>query len=319
LGGRKESIKKLMNMAKKKVLIAYYTQSGQLKEILDQFISPFKSDENYEFFFYQIQPVNDYPFPWTSQQFFDSFPESVTEVGCEIKTFPSPLKQKYDMVVLGFQTWYLSPSIPTMAFLQSSEFKELVQDTPVITINACRNMWFMAQRSIRKYLNEANAKYIGHLVLFDKVNNLTSVVTIMHWSFTGKKDKKWGWLPKPGISDTDIENSYLFGKLLKENWESGQLDHLQQEYINNKGVQVLPHLMSMEHKAKRIFKIWTKYVLKKGGPGNPQRQGRLKMFKNYLLLMIFLMAPIATLVFYLTYPLFFIRIRRNVKFYQSVS
>lgn len=305
-------------MEKKKVLVAYYSQSGQVREILDRFLSPFESDENYEFFFHQIQPVNDYPFPWTSEQFFDSFPEAVTEVGCDLKPYPPQLKQKYDLIILGFQTWFLSPSIPTTAFLQSQDFKNSAKDTPIITINACRNMWFMAQRSIRKYLNEAQAKYVGHLVLFDKVNNLTSVITIMHWAFTGRKDRKWGWLPKPGVSDEDIQNSNVYGEILKAKWEKNKLDELQEGYIANNGVQILPHLMSMEHKAKRIFKIWTKFVLKKGGPSNPARAGRLKLFKNYLLLMIFLMAPIATIVFYITYPLFFLRIRRNIKFYQSL-
>lgn len=316
MGGREKP--KLMIMEKKKVLVAYYTQSGQVREVIDRFLSPFNTDQNYEFFFHQIQPINDYPFPWTNEQFFDSFPESVTEVGCDLKAMPASLKQKYDLIILGFQTWYLSPSIPTTAFLQSEDFKDLAVETPIITINACRNMWFMAQRSIRKYLAEAKAHYVGHLVLFDKVNNLTSVLTIMHWSFTGRKDRKWGWLPKPGVSDEDIQNSNSYGKILKEKWETGHLGELQTEFIAHNGVQVLPHLMSMEHKAKRIFMIWTKFVLKKGGPGNPARTGRLKMFKNYLLLMIFLMAPLATLVFYLTYPLFFIRIRKNIKYYQSV-
>lgn len=306
-------------MEKKKILVAYYSQSGQVREVINRFLSPFESDENYEFFFHQIKPVNDYPFPWSSEQFFDSFPEAVTEVGCDLKIFPLQLKQKYDLIILGFQTWYLSPSIPITAFLQSQDFKDLAKETPIITINACRNMWFMAERSIRKYLKEAKANYVGHLVLFDKVNNLTSVITIMHWSFTGRKDEKWGWLPKPGVSDEDIQNSNVYGEILKEKWESGQLEELQHEYIANNGVQVLPHLMSMEHKAKRIFKVWTKFVLKKGGPGNPARSGRLKMFKNYLLLMIFLMAPIATVVFYITYPLFFLRIRKNIRYYQSVN
>mgnify|MGYP005841656051 CR=1 FL=1 len=302
----------------KKILIAYYTQSGQIKEILDSFTKPFENNENYEFYYHQIKPVNDYPFPWTSNEFFDAFPESVKEVGCKLQAFPEELNQNYDLIIIGLQAWYLSPSIPIAAFLQSQDFKTLANNTAVITINACRNMWFMAHRSIRKFIEEAQAKYIGHLVLFDKVNNLVSVVTIMHWAFTGRKDKKWGFLPKPGIKDEDISGSEKYGQLLKDKWEDGQLNTLQQSYKDHHGVQVLPHLMSMETKAKRIFKIWTKFVTKKGGPGNPARQKRLILFKYYLLFMIYFLSPIATLIFYLTYPLFFLRIKKQIKFYQSV-
>lgn len=305
-------------MDKKKVLVAYYTQSGQLKEILDRFVSPFKSDDSYEFYYHQIQPVHDYPFPWTSDQFFDVFPESVTEMACELKPMPADLKQKYDLIILGLQVWYLSPSIPITAFLQSEDFKSIANNTPLITINACRNMWFMAQRSIKNYIQQAKAKYTGHVVLFDKVNNLTSVITIMYWAFTGRKDQMWGIWPKPGISDQDILGSSRYGYILKKEWEADKLSQVQEEFLKNDGVLVLPHLMSMEHKAKRIFKIWTQFVLKKGMAGDPKRVKRLRLFKYYLLFMIYLLSPIATVVFYLSYPLFYFRIKKNIKFYQSV-
>lgn len=308
-----------MNNKTKKVLVAYYSQSGQIREIIDSFLKPFENNETYEFYFHQIKPVKDYPFPWSSDQFFDAFPEAVLETGCELQAFPKELKMQYDMIIIGLQVWYLSPSIPITAFLKSDDFKELAANTPLITINACRNMWFMAQKSTRKYIEEAQANYKGHLVLFDKVNNLVSVVTIMHWAFTGRKDKKWGFLPKPGIKDNDIAGAEKYGRLLKENWEADRLDSLQADFVKNDGVIVLPHLMSMEHKAKRIFKIWTAFVTKKGGRENPARIGRLRMFKYYLLFMIYFISPIATLVFYLTYPLFYRRIKKQMRFYQSVS
>lgn len=302
----------------KKVLVAYYTQSGQIKEIIDSFLKAFENNKSYEFYFHQIKPVNDFPWPWTGDQFFDAFPESVLETGCELQPMPEDLKMQYDLVILGLQVWYLSPSIPITAFLQCDDFKEIVKDTPLITINGCRNMWFMAQRSIRKMIDAAKAKYTGHLVLFDKVNNLTSVITVLHWAYTGRKDKKWGILPKPGISEEDIIGVEKFGLIFKEQWENNNIGSLQKEFVKNGGVKVLPHLMSMEHKAKRIFKIWTSFVTKKGDAGNPARQGRLKLFKYYLLFMIYFLSPIATLVFYLTYPLFFIRIKKQIKFYKSV-
>lgn len=306
-------------METKKVLIAYYSQSGQMREIIDQFISPFRHDVTYKFFFHEIKPVKEFPFPWTSRQFFDVFPESVTEVGCELQPIPNELKQSYDLIIIGLQVWYLSPSIPITAFLKSEEFKELANQTPVITLNGCRNMWFMAQRSIRGFMDAAQAKYVGHLVWFDKVNNLVSVITIMHWAFTARKDKKWGILPRPGVKDKDIEKGKVFGAALKMFWELDKLPELQDEFIKLGGVQVLPHLMSMEHKAKRIFKIWTRLSLKQGGPGTPKRDAVLVAFKYYLLFMIYFLSPIATLVFYLTYPLFYSRIKRNIAYYQSVK
>jgi len=303
----------------KKILLAYYSQSGQINEILDNFISPFVGDQEYELFYHQITPLHDYPFPWTSEAFFDVFPESVTEVACELHPMPQSLKQDYDMIILGLQVWYLSPSIPVTAFLQSDDFKDIAKNTNVITVNACRNMWTQAQESVVKYLLEASANYRGHLVLFDQTNNFISVLTIMYWAFTGKKDKMWGFMPKPGVSDRDIKRISYFGELLKDYWEKDRLNELQAIYIKAKGAIVRPYLMSMEHKGKRIFKIWTKIILKKGGPKNPKRIFSLKVFKYYLLVMIYLVSPIVTLGFFITYPIFYRQIRKKINKYQSVD
>jgi len=302
----------------KKILVAYYTQSGQVKEILDHYLIPFKDDVKYELFYHQIKPVNDYPFPWTSEEFFDVFPESVTETGCDLQAMPQELIQEYDLIILGVQVWYLSPSIPITAFLKSRDFKTIAKNTSVITINGCRNMWFKAHDSIIKYLQQTQAKHQGHLVLFDKNNNLLSVITVMYWAFTAKKDKMWGIFPKPGIADEDIKGVKIFGQMLKDFWQKDQLDLLQGSYMQAGGIAVLPHMMSMEYKAKRIFKIWTKLVLKKGGPRNPKRSRRLSIFKYYLLFMIYFISPIVTLFFYITYPLFYKKIKKKMIKYQEV-
>ena len=303
----------------KKILIVYYTQSGQVKEVLDEFILPFVGDEEYELFYHQIKPVNNFPFPWSSELFFDAFPESVTEAGCELQAMPLDLKQNYDLIVLGLQVWYLSPSIPITAFLQSDDFKEIANDTNLITINACRNMWTQSQEVVVKHIKKAKANYIGHLVLFDRTNNFSSVLTIMYWAFTGKKDQMWGFMPKPGVSDKDIKGVLTYGKMLKEHWQNNQLKDLQSAYIKSNATIIKPYLMSMEQKGKRIFKIWSKVILKKGGPGNSKRVFSLKLFKYYLLIMIYLVSPIVTLGFFITYPLFYRRIQRKINKYQSVD
>ena len=33
---------------------------------------------------------------------------------------------------------------------------------------------------------------------------------------TGKKDRKWGIFPKPGVSDEDIKDASVFGETVKE-------------------------------------------------------------------------------------------------------
>lgn len=63
----------------KRILVIYYTQSGQLKEIADNFVAPFQK-QGILVDFYEIQMETPYPFPWTNESFFGAFPESFFRV-----------------------------------------------------------------------------------------------------------------------------------------------------------------------------------------------------------------------------------------------
>ncbi len=60
----------------KKILAIYYTQSGQLGQIVDNFTSVFiAAGISVEKVNFQLNP--GFGFPWNSKRFFDAMPESV--------------------------------------------------------------------------------------------------------------------------------------------------------------------------------------------------------------------------------------------------
>src|SRR5688572_23331109 len=132
----------------KKILVIYYTQSGQLEDILDNFTAPLIAAGN------QVEKVRvhvatDYPFPWTGKSFFAVMPDCVKGVPTELKPFG--LKEnKYDLIILGYQAWFLSPSIPVNSILGTPAVQNVLKDTPVITITGARNMWITAMERIKK-------------------------------------------------------------------------------------------------------------------------------------------------------------------------
>ena len=133
----------------KKVLAVYYTQSGQLKEILDNFTAPF-TQAGITVEKVSIQLKNDFPFPWTTPSFFDAMPESVLTIPTEISPFQCR-ELSYDLVIFAYQPWFLSPSIPANSLLQHPAFKAIIKDTPVITLIGSRNMWASAQEKVKKF------------------------------------------------------------------------------------------------------------------------------------------------------------------------
>lgn len=301
----------------KKVLVITYSQSGQLEEIVSNIIKPMEG--RVQLFHEKLKPAPDYPWPWTGMTFWDAMPECVRHIPSSLAPLTVDTNQKYDLIILGYPIWFLSPPVPITTFLKSETGKKLLKDTPVVTVIGARNMWVSAQEDIKTMILEAGGKLKGNVALFDRHQNLISVVTIIYWVTTAKKDKYLNIFPKPGISQKDIDEAERFGAPILKAVETDNYGDLQKQLIQLHAVDLSPGIVSIEKKGKKMFWLWSGFVLKKGGPGSKARVGRLKLFKNYLLFVIFVVSPIATLIFYLTYPFFFLRIKRNLKYYKGVS
>ncbi|MBK9483118.1 MAG: hypothetical protein IPO02_14315 [Bacteroidetes bacterium] len=173
---------------KPSILVIYFSQSGQLKQIIDNMLAPIQAHCTIEMV--EIKPIKPFPFPWTADTFFDCMPECVQQIPEEIHTLQFA-QQKYDLVILGYQPWFLSPSIPINSFLQSAQ-ASILSHQKVLTVIGSRNMWLHAQEKIKEQLNRLQAQLVGNIVFFDTNPNLTSVLTIIRWTFKGGKKQRNG-------------------------------------------------------------------------------------------------------------------------------
>jgi hypothetical protein len=288
----------------KKILIIYYTQTGQLKDIVDSITGPLKND--YQLFFEELKPVPAYPFPWNGMSFFQVFPESVKEIACELEPFQNDPDIDYDLIILAYQVWYLSPSIPITSFLQSTSAKKILKDKPVITVLGVRNMWIMAQERVKSMIADAGGRIMGNIAMADPASNLTSVITIVRWMMKGEKSP-FRWLgmkfPPAGVPEVQIKNARVFGDSISKSLPSGNFQNLQYELVAGGAVKVDPVLMNIEKRGKMMFGIWAKMILKKGAYNDPAREGRLKLFKYYLFLVIYLVSPLVSAIFWLIFKI----------------
>ncbi|NWO28818.1 dialkylrecorsinol condensing enzyme DarA [Capnocytophaga sp. oral taxon 903] len=289
----------------KRVLVVYYTQSGQLKEIIDSVLSPL-TEVTIDFL--PIDTAESFPFPWTGEAFFGAFPESYLQIPQPLKPFEL-VHTDYDLVILGYQVWYLSPSIPFNSFLQSEAGKQLLQGKPVITVSGTRNMWVMAHQKVKKLLTDCGAHLVGNIALTDRHHNYISVITIVQWLFSGDKNKRYlGVFPKAGVADKDIESASVYGTLIAPHLQTGDYTGLQQAIVAHGGVHYRRFLLSAEKKGNRLFGIWAKMIY-----GSKKRKFLLKCFRIYLYIAIWALMPIVWLLYWLTYPLFFWKVERDKK------
>ena len=299
----------------KSVLVVYYSQSGQLESIARNIANPLLNSDDINVVFHEIQLEKPFPFPWNTEAFFDAFPESFLQIPTTLKPIsPEILSTKFDLILLNYQVWYLSPSIPINSFLKSLEAKILLNNTPVITISGSRNMWIMAQEKIKKLLKQNNAQLKGNIALVDRAGNLISVVTIFDWMLSGIKRKYLGIFPLPGVSDKDIKESSEFGKVILSCLTNNNLENLQSKLVELDAVRVKPFLITVDRTGNKIFTMWSNFIVKKG----ESRKTWLKVFKMYLFLAIWVISPIVFVFYLIFYPLMLNKIKNEKVYYKGI-
>jgi|SRR5690554_53886 len=299
----------------KKVLVIYYSQSGQLKEIAQQVAQPLVDDSATKVDFMTIEMENEFPFPWTNETFFGAFPDTFLQNPHPIKPVPqSFLAQKYDLILFAYQPWYLSPSIPANSFLKSENAKHLFADTPVVTIIGSRNMWAMAQEKVKKLLHNNQAKLVGNIALADRTPNLISAFTIVKWMFTGEK-RKFGIFPKPGIDQKEIDEATKFGKTILTHLKNENYENLQTELLRDGAVEIRHFLIQIDKTANKMFAKWSAIIHPKKGKA---RKRWLKGFYYYLVVAIWILSPIVNLIYWLTYPFRYSKIKKEIAYFKRV-
>ncbi|WP_439557011.1 hypothetical protein [Dyadobacter sp.] len=269
------------------ILVVNYSQTGQLNEIIDHFLLPF-DQANIERVI--IKPAKPFVFPWTTDEFFDKMPECVLEEPIELEPFHFS-STRYDLIVLGYQPWFLSPSLPFTSLLKSPAFKAVMNGTPLVTIIGGRNMWLNSQESVKKLIAAGGGRLVGNIPFMDRTSNLISAFTILHWMLTGRKDKKWGVFPMPGVSQKDIESGAQFGRIVTNAYQKQDYGSLQHNILATGLIEIPTDILFIEQRAKKLFRIWANLIKTRGTtPG--KRRRLVGFFKYYLLVALFMVAPV---------------------------
>ncbi len=292
-----------------KVLAIHYSQSGQLTQLMNN-ITKQMEDEQISVEHIVYTPQKKYPFPWSKEVFFDVMPDCVLNRGCEITAYE--LKDtKYDLILLGYQPWFLSPSIPTMGLLKNSKFKAVLKDTPVVTVIGGRNMWINSQKEVQIKIEEVGGKIIGNIPFYDKSQNLLSAISIMHWMFTGNKTKKWGIVPLPGVSEEDIKESSIFGVIIAD-YLKGNIKELQGAILNTHKIDVKWSIVFIEARAKKLFTFWAKLIERKGKTPQKRKQW-LYFYRFYLIFALFIVSPIVLTIYAIIFRPFLLNKEKEEK------
>lgn len=210
-----------------KVLLLQYSLSGETAIATDEFLQGFQSyydddgmqkDVKITKQLIQIQP--SFKFPWTFWNFFDIMPETILfstttnptaaataaatnfqqrfSVALSNPSFsmdlPEEKKEKeFDLLVLGWQTWYLSPSLPIQVALQDSKIQKLINKCKsIVLIGTHRNMWHHASTTLLDSIQNDTTNnvpvVIGQINFVQSSSFLTSVHETLQRQLQGKSN-----------------------------------------------------------------------------------------------------------------------------------
>ena len=296
--------------------VVYFTQTGQLKDLVDKVTSVFPS--NYEIDYLRIVPERKFPFPWNTWKFFDVMPECVLEEGMEVDVEGIKTGKRYDLLIIAYQPWFLSPSLPMTSFMQSEFASSLINGTRVLTIIGARNMWLNAQEKIKKHILRLGGHLVGNIAFVDSSPNLVSTLTVIRWAFKGQKGAS-KWLPEAGIQQNEINRAPGFGTAIIKAIEGDQWDDLQDRLVTLGAVELKPGLILLEETGIKQFKIWARKIKKKGGLESPERKPIVLLFKNILITGIFVLSPFKGLVSKIQTMLKRKRLENDLIYFKSVS
>lgn len=300
-----------------RVLAVYYSQSGQMRRILERVLGPLVA-EGVEVVWAPLEPVPAYPFPWRVSEFFNAFPETVAGIPCALRAPAFDLDGRYDLVVLGWQPWFLSPSIPAASFLRS-EAGRVLAGRPVVTIIGARNMWLVAQQEVKRLVGAAGGLLVGNIALVDRAPNLVSAVTILRWMLRGRKEPFLGF-PEAGVRSEDVDAAERFGPVLLSHLRSGSFAGLQERLQALGAVQVSPPLLAIERRGAFIFRLWSRFILgRTRAPAGRARRVKVAIFSIYLPLVLFLVSPLVFLLAALGARLHPARTEREVRYHSGVD
>lgn len=302
----------------RQVLIVHFSQTGQLDRLAQSVCAPLQQQADIQLDFLPLQPAQPYPFPWPFLDFFRIFPETVLMRPQPLLPLAVDASKRYDLVILAYQVWFLSPSQPMTAFLASPEAAQLLKGTPVVTLIGCRNMWLMAQEKVKNRLTELGARLVDNIALTDACGTAASFLATPLWLFTGRQ-KPYSWVPRAGIDEAQIAAASRFGVAMAQRLTADNLPVEQPMLAGLGAVRIDEKLIASEKVGNRSFQLWSRLLAALGPQQSRRRGAGLVVYILFLLCLIVTVVPLSAVLKKLLAPLLKERTQREKAYFAGPS
>jgi hypothetical protein len=294
-----------------RILIIYYSQTGEVVRVVDRFVMELRSLDT-ELVFEEIRPKADYPYPWRSiRRFFDVMPECVLGKPPEIYRCAFDSESRFDLVVLAYPVWFLSPALPIQGFFVSPH-AAVLENAQVITISVSRAMWQRASLAMKRLLAPAGAVHCDNIVVTHEGSSLLTLISTPRALLFGRRDRFLGMLPRAGASENDLERLGWLGSVVARQLSMDNSLRGTSLLRGEPAVRVNRWLVVPELMAWYCFYAWAVIIRQCGKLHAGLRTLAVYGFALFLLGLIFLGLPLTVLGTWLLYPAIRGRLKRYI-------
>jgi len=228
---------------RRRAVVYLYTQTGQLREVAQALTAPLEA-HGWDIRWVDVRPHDAFPFPWPIRRFFGAFPQVVDpEAVVELSESAGGFHTATDeLVILAYQVWYLAPSLPIRSLLKTHP--ETVRGRSVVSLIACRNMWYSAAIETSGLLQSAGARRVDVVAATDTRGSSTSLVTTLRWLLTGKR-APFLWFGRAGVGDDELARVAAVGRGIAASRPFPQ-----------DAAPIVPALAAADMLAGRAFRKW---------------------------------------------------------------
>jgi hypothetical protein len=283
-----------------RILVLYYSQSGDTERIVRNLVDPLAL-AGADLTWANIQPPQPYPYPWNLARFFDVFPDCINGDTPEILPLPFEPDQRFDLIILAYQVWFLAPSLPIQAFMKSP-YAQVLRHTPIVTLIACRNMWHSASEQLQQTLAQLGSRLIGKVVVTHQGSPLATFITTPRLLLTGKKDSALGMLPPGGFAEETIQSVSQFGQRLADYLPQLALRQSPLPFDGLRPVKVNKRYILPEWVGITLYRPWARWIRQGGPSGSPVRAVLVWLFALQLVIALPIVLLLCTIIRILFYP-----------------
>jgi menaquinone-dependent protoporphyrinogen IX oxidase len=202
-----------------KVLLLYYSYTGQAKKVLDAAAEVFRArgcevteapieftDPRY------AERFSRFPMRSVWPEFLGMLPAQTLKRTGDIRTPEAVRTGSYDLICIGSPTWWDTVSMPLRTFLMSHEARPVLDGKRFAVFVVCRRKWRKNLAGVRKLAEKKGGRYVDGIHFTYPGGELPSMLSLTSYLGTGEyRDRYLGMkLPPTNINDEHLEEARRF-------------------------------------------------------------------------------------------------------------